>query len=60
MNKTMKNYKNNTENKKEFKLLDPKNDVVFQMLFGKKNLAKGLLENILPDDITSLRVDVNK
>ena len=33
MNKTMKNYKNNTENKKEFKLLDPKNDVVFQMLF---------------------------
>ena len=60
MNKTMKNYKNNTENKKEFKLLDPKNDVVFQMLFGKNNLAKGLLENILPDDITSLRVDVNK
>ena len=60
MNKTMKNYKNNTENKKEFKLLDPKNDVVFQMLFGKNNLAKGLLENILPDNITSLRVDVNK
>ena len=30
------------------------------MLFGKNNLAKGLLENILPDNITSLRVDVNK
>ncbi len=60
MNKAIKNYKNNTETKKEFKLLDPKNDVVFQMLFAKNNLAKGLLENILPDDITSLRVDVNK
>ena len=56
MNKATKNYKN----KKEFKLLDPKNDVVFQMLFLKDNLAKGLLENILSDNITSLRVDVNK
>ena len=60
MNKATKNYKDNNKNKKEFKLLDPKNDVVFQMLFLKDNLAKGLLENILPDDITSLRVDVNK
>ena len=56
MKKATKNYKN----KKEFKLLDPKNDVVFQMLFLKDNLAKGLLENILSDNITSLRVDVNK
>ena len=60
MNKATKNYKDNNKNKKEFKLLDPKNDVVFQMLFLKDNLAKGLLENILSDNITSLRVDVNK
>lgn len=60
MNKAIKNYKDNNKNKKEFKLLDPKNDVVFQMLFLKDNLAKGLLENILSDNITSLRVDVNK
>ena len=60
MNKMIENNKDNNETKKEFKLLDPKNDVVFQMLFGKNNLAKGLLENILPDNITSLRVDVNK
>ena len=51
MNKAIKNYKDNNKNKKEFKLLDPKNDVVFQMLFLKDNLAKGLLENILSDNI---------
>lgn len=55
-----KKIKNNENNKKEFKLLDPKNDVVFQMLFFKNNLAKGLLANVLLDDINSLRVDVNK
>ena len=60
MNKMIENNKDNNETKKEFKLLDPKNDVVFQMLFLKDNLAKGLLENILSDNITSLRVDVNK
>ena len=60
MNKIIENHKNNNETKKEIKLLDPKNDVVFQMLFGKNNLAKGLLENILADDITSLSIDVNK
>ena len=63
-----KNYENNITkyniidngNKKEFKLLDPKNDVVFQMLFLKNNLAKGLLDNILIDKIISVNVDVNK
>ena len=57
------NNKNNTykeDNKKKFKLLDPKNDVVFQMLFLKNNLAKGLLDNILIDKIISVNVDVNK
>lgn len=55
-----KKIKNNENNKKEFKLLDTKNDVVFQMLFLKNNLAKGLLANVLLEEINSLRVDVNK
>ena len=57
MESKIKNYGNS---KKEFKLLDPKNDVVFQMLFLKNNLAKGLLDNILIDKIISVNVDANK
>lgn len=57
MESKIKNYGNS---KKEFKLLEPKNDVVFQMLFLKNNLAKGLLDNILIDKIISVNVDANK
>lgn len=63
INTNIENNKRNEKeinNKNKFKLLDPKNDVVFQMLFLKNNLAKGLLDNILIDKIISVNVDVNK
>lgn len=54
------NKSNNDNNNKEFKLLDPKNDIVFQMLFFNDNLAKWLLSNVVSMDVNSLSVNVNK
>ena len=49
-------------NKKEFKILDPKNDIVFQMLFSTVNIeiTKGLISALIERKITNLELDLNK
>lgn len=50
------------KNKKEFKILRPTNDIVFQMLFSTVNveITKGLISALLESEINSLELDLNK
>lgn len=50
------------KNKKEFKILRPTNDIVFQMLFSTVNveIIKGLISALLESEINSLELDLNK
>ena len=49
------------ENKK-FKMLNPKNDIVFQMLFSSVNpeITKGLISSMIDEEITSIELDLSK
>ena len=58
--KVNNNIVDNETNKKEFKLLDPKNDVVFQMLFSNNDITKGLVSNILKEKVISVKTNANK
>ena len=58
--KVNNNIVDNETNKKEFKLLDPKNYVVFQMLFSNNDITKGLVSNILKEKMISVKTNVNK
>ncbi len=63
MNKKInqKKEKNIKENKK-FKMLNPKTDIVFQMLFSSVNpeITKGLISSMIDEKITSIELDLNK
>ena len=54
--------KTQEENKGKKKILQPKNDVVFQALFtrGKESITKALLEDILKIKIHKLDLDKSK
>ena len=54
--------KKKKKNKKEFKILRPTNDIVFQMLFSTVNIeiTKGLISALLESEINSLELDLNK
>ena len=49
------------ENKK-FKMLNPKNDIVFQMLFSSVNpeITKALISSMIDEEITSIELDLSK
>lgn len=51
--------KNNNE---KYKLLNPKNDIVFQMLFSAANteITKGLISALIDKEITNIELDLNK
>ncbi len=53
---------NNHTNEKRVRILQPKNDVVFQALFtrGKERITKALLEDILKVKIKKLDIDKSK
>ncbi len=55
-------YNLKEKNKKEFKILRPTNDIVFQMLFSTVNveITKGLISALLESEINSLELDLNK
>ena len=48
------------ENK--FKMLNPKTDIVFQMLFSKTNteITKSLISSMIKEEITTIELDLNK
>ncbi len=56
-----KKEKNIKENKK-FKMLNPKTDIVFQMLFSSVNpeITQGLISSMIDEKITSIELDLNK
>ena len=56
-----KKEKNIKENKK-IKMLNPKTDIVFQMLFSSVNpeITKGLISSMIEENITSIELDLNK
>ena len=54
--------KNKNTEKKEFKLLNPKTDIVFQMLFSSANeeVTKGLISALIDKEITNIELEINK
>lgn len=60
-NKLLNSNRNNPNTKEETKLLSPKKDVVFQVLFGEtgsENITKNFLQEVLNEKIT--RIDLSK
>lgn len=58
----MNNKKIEEKENKKFKMLNPKTDIVFQMLFSAVNpeITKGLISSMIKEKITSIELDLNK
>ena len=59
-NKNKEKKENKEKNK--FKLLNPKTDIVFQMLFSSANeeVTKGLISALIDKEITNIELEINK
>ena len=58
----MEEKKKNTKQKNKYKILNPKTDIVFQMLFSSANeeVTKGLISALIDKEITNIELEINK
>ncbi len=58
----MEEKKKNTKQKNKYKILNPKTDIVFQMLFSSANeeVTKGLISALIDKEITNIELELNK